>query len=190
MRCQHFKRTPVRLGAFMRKRCATNIWLTFALLILGLCGCDKSTQPLPLLAAEQIPTELQKAFRKAKPELNNVVAQINSELQSKDYSCEPHRPRATKKLLKCSNSNRETDKPCTRTATSPTTTAAMPAHESFELDPQALPASATPNFSWVCGHSQLALNPFSGFPCPRNFANPVKTLPCVSAKNPQPKLLL
>ncbi len=86
MRCQHFKRTPVRLGAFMRKRCATNIWLTFALLILGLCGCDKSTQPLPLLAAEQIPTELQKAFRKAKPELNNVVAQINSELQSKDYA--------------------------------------------------------------------------------------------------------
>ncbi len=49
----------------MTRPCANNIWLTFALLILGLCGCDKSTQPLPLLAAEQIPTELQKAFGKA-----------------------------------------------------------------------------------------------------------------------------
>ena len=49
-------------------------------------GCSRSSAPLTPLAAEQIPTALQEAFAKAKPETRELVNQATAALQAQDYS--------------------------------------------------------------------------------------------------------
>ena len=48
-------------------------------------GCSKDPGPPPPLAVEQIPAELEKAFKQARQEPKDLVAKITTGLQSKDY---------------------------------------------------------------------------------------------------------
>jgi hypothetical protein len=65
----------------------TGLLLVLAAIVAAtpLTGCNKSASPPPPLAADQIPTELQKAYAKAKPEFKDVVQKISSAMQEKDY---------------------------------------------------------------------------------------------------------
>ena len=59
--------------------------LAVSLAASSLIGCSKTAGPPKPLAADQIPAELQKAYAKAKPEFKDVVQQISSAMQQKDY---------------------------------------------------------------------------------------------------------
>lgn len=48
-------------------------------------GCSKDPGPPPPLAVEQIPAELNKMFKDAKQDAKDLVAKLNSSLESKDY---------------------------------------------------------------------------------------------------------
>lgn len=56
------------------------------LALLSATGCNRgSSGPPPPLAVEQIPAEMQKVYGKATTEVKDVVTQLNSSLQNKDY---------------------------------------------------------------------------------------------------------
>jgi hypothetical protein len=54
--------------------------------LVSVAGCDRSRGPPPPLAIEQVPSVLQKAFTKAKPEAKDLVDQIVGALAAKDFS--------------------------------------------------------------------------------------------------------
>ena len=60
-------------------------WPTLCSMLLLLAGCSKDPGPPPPLAVEQIPAELEKAFKQARQEPKDLVAKISASLQSKDY---------------------------------------------------------------------------------------------------------
>jgi hypothetical protein len=53
--------------------------------VFGFTACHQDSTPPTPLAAEQIPAELLRAYAKAKPEVMQIVTEINSSLQAKDY---------------------------------------------------------------------------------------------------------
>jgi hypothetical protein len=62
--------------------------VTFAfvlVLMLGV-GCDRKVAPPVPLPVEQLPSALEKAFIKAKPEAKDLANQIVASLQAQDYS--------------------------------------------------------------------------------------------------------
>jgi len=70
----------------MRQYIASVYCLIAALAFLLGMGCSQTpTAPAPL-AAESIPAELDKAFGSAQQATKDLVAKVNSGLQSKDYS--------------------------------------------------------------------------------------------------------
>ena len=48
-------------------------------------ACSKDPGPPPPLAAEQIPAELEKAFKAAKQETRDLAAKVSASLHAKDY---------------------------------------------------------------------------------------------------------
>jgi len=57
-----------------------------ALCLLFLAAaCSKDPGPPPPLAAEQIPAELDKAFKTAKQETKDLAAKVSAGIQAKDY---------------------------------------------------------------------------------------------------------
>jgi hypothetical protein len=62
--------------------------ISFAVLlgVLGPMACHRESGPPPPLAVEQIPAEVQKEFSKAAPEVKEIVGQLTSTLQAKEYS--------------------------------------------------------------------------------------------------------
>ena len=64
------------------------VWLACTLLLfIGFSlGCSQSTAPPAPLPADQMPAALQKSFAKAKPEAKDLVGQIVSALEAKNYS--------------------------------------------------------------------------------------------------------
>jgi hypothetical protein len=69
----------------MSNRIKQIIWIMSSPVLLLLAGCSKEPGPPPPLAVEQIPAELEKAFKQAKQDPKDLVTKLNSSLQSKDY---------------------------------------------------------------------------------------------------------
>jgi PBP1b-binding outer membrane lipoprotein LpoB len=61
------------------------LWLVLASALLA-AGCKQTTAPPTPLAADQIPTEMQKAFAQAKPDPKRMVDEMLKALQAKDYA--------------------------------------------------------------------------------------------------------
>lgn len=55
------------------------------IIILAAFGCSKKVEPLPPLAADQIPVEFQKTFSRAKPAVKAMADKVLADLQNKDY---------------------------------------------------------------------------------------------------------
>src|ERR1700716_208808 len=72
-------------SASMTKRIIQTTFWTVCSLALFLLGCSKDPGPPPPLAVEQIPAELDKAFKLAKQETKDLVAKVSSGLQAKDF---------------------------------------------------------------------------------------------------------
>ena len=56
--------------------------LTLLLVLLAAMGCNKSSAPPAPLAMEQLPLVFEKAFRKAKPQVKELAAQVVSSVQT------------------------------------------------------------------------------------------------------------
>jgi hypothetical protein len=70
----------------MRTHLTRALCFLAGLALLSVAGCDRgSSGPPPALAVEQIPAEMQKAYSKATAEVKDVVTQLSSTLQNKDY---------------------------------------------------------------------------------------------------------
>ena len=69
----------------MINRITQSCCLTLFSVFLFLAGCAKDPGPPPPLAAEQIPAELDKAFKSASQATKDLVAKVSSGLQTKDY---------------------------------------------------------------------------------------------------------
>ncbi|HYG35852.1 MAG TPA: hypothetical protein VEC99_13760 [Clostridia bacterium] len=65
---------------------STILCLTATLALFLVSGCNRQPQPPPPLAVEQIPTEMQKAFTQATPQVKEMVTKLTASLQEKDYS--------------------------------------------------------------------------------------------------------
>ena len=59
--------------------------LLVASAIFSFSACHHDTSPPTPLVADQIPAELLRAYAKAKPDVMQIVTEINSSLQAKDY---------------------------------------------------------------------------------------------------------
>jgi len=68
----------------MMKRFALS-GLLVGLFFAGLSSCSRDQGPPPPLAAEQIPSEFDKVFKHAKPEVKELATRVVSALQAKDY---------------------------------------------------------------------------------------------------------
>jgi len=67
----------------MRRYHINAVVFALLLVLLAAMGCNKSSSsPLPV---EQLPSALEKAFSKAKPELKGLAEEIGSSLQTQDY---------------------------------------------------------------------------------------------------------
>jgi len=58
-------------------------------LLLGLTfglGCNRSTPPPAPLTEQELPSALEQAFSKAKPEIKDLAAQVVAAVQARDYS--------------------------------------------------------------------------------------------------------
>jgi hypothetical protein len=60
--------------------------IAFAMILLISAGCEREAGPLPPLAAEQVPGEMQRVFGSAKPEIKNLVTALLTAIESKDYA--------------------------------------------------------------------------------------------------------
>ena len=60
--------------------------LTLLLVLLAAIGCNKSSAPPAPLTVEQLPSAFEKAFRKAKPQVKGLAAQVVSSVQSNGYA--------------------------------------------------------------------------------------------------------
>src|SRR5436853_7813422 len=60
--------------------------LLVSLILFGAAGCNRTSQPPPPLAIEQIPAEMKKAFAKAPADAKAMVDQLNAGLEAKDYA--------------------------------------------------------------------------------------------------------
>jgi hypothetical protein len=69
----------------MIKRVLQGTWFALLAGLIFQVGCSKNPTPPAPLALEQIPVELDKAFKEAKQETKDLVAKLNSSLQGKDY---------------------------------------------------------------------------------------------------------
>lgn len=68
-------------------RSLMNRWTAVLLLgVLVAFGCSRSAPPLEPLAEAEVPTAIQTAFAKAKPEIKAEADQVLAALQAKDYS--------------------------------------------------------------------------------------------------------
>ena len=57
--------------------------------LLGLAfgaGCNRSTPPPTPLSVQELPAALEKAFSKAKPDVNDLANQVVAAVQAQDYS--------------------------------------------------------------------------------------------------------
>jgi hypothetical protein len=61
------------------------ICLLTSMALLGPAGCSQSSGPLPPLAAEQMPAEMQKAFGNARAEVKDAAGRATAALGAKDY---------------------------------------------------------------------------------------------------------
>ena len=55
------------------------------LLLLVEVGCNKSSSPLAPLSIEQLPSALEKAFSKAKPDVKDLADQVIASVKTQDY---------------------------------------------------------------------------------------------------------
>ena len=58
---------------------------TGLLLLMALLGCSRDDKPPPPLAVEQIPVELDKAFKSGPQQARDLVAKVTASLQKKDF---------------------------------------------------------------------------------------------------------
>ena len=64
-----------------------NRWTGLLLLgVLTAFGCSRNAPPLAALAEDQVPTAIQTAFAKAKPDIKAQADEVLAALQAKDYS--------------------------------------------------------------------------------------------------------
>ncbi len=69
----------------MNLNCAKRICLALGLAVGTACGCNRNAGPPPPLAAGEIPVAMERGFSKAAPDVKEVVGQVVSAVQSKDY---------------------------------------------------------------------------------------------------------
>jgi hypothetical protein len=69
----------------MANRIIQTLIFILCVAVLFLSGCRQDPGPLPVLAAEQIPTEFEKAFKLASAETRDLAAKVSSGVQAKDY---------------------------------------------------------------------------------------------------------
>ncbi|HZR18144.1 MAG TPA: hypothetical protein VFE51_12700 [Verrucomicrobiae bacterium] len=72
-------------GAVLIRPSAQRVLLSIFLL-LCFCGCRKADAPPPPLTLEQLPSAIEKAFSRAKPEATEKVNELQAALREKDYA--------------------------------------------------------------------------------------------------------
>ena len=61
------------------------VGLIICMALFCLTGCHKAWTPPPPLSEAEIPSDFQKTFAKASPEVKDVIGQAVAAIQSKDY---------------------------------------------------------------------------------------------------------
>ena len=70
----------------MRRYHINAVVFALLLVLLAAMGCNKSSAPPAPLAMEQLPLVFEKAFRKAKPQVKELAAQVVSSVQTNGYA--------------------------------------------------------------------------------------------------------
>ncbi len=61
------------------------VWTLFCALALVI-GCSRTTAPPDPIPAAELPAAVEKAFGKAKPEIQSLARQVVSQIQAQDYT--------------------------------------------------------------------------------------------------------